>query len=343
MPLLGNYKPAIPALLLLCPLAGCASFPLENAINRNDAARAVDLINQNQGLGEVDGFGRTPLHDAARMENPDVARLLLAKGATVDARDNWGDTPLLIAADYHRLATCRALLDAGADVNAADQWGNTPLMNACDSKNPRTFARQIPTVQLLLLHDANVKAANHYGWTALHFAARACDPAVLSMLLARGADPHQANQFGYQPLHVAVQSNRPANAFFLLDHGALPTALPNDPRTGGRTYQLAAKYMEGRHQISLAAEYYRAAAGEFMNVVARCRDFAQQAQNRADNFTWLDQLIAHLGDGADTRQQEYAQRDAERREADQYMQLADQCAARANTLQTSRPAARPGL
>ncbi|KAH9972709.1 hypothetical protein BGW80DRAFT_1560757 [Lactifluus volemus] len=71
----------------------------------------------------------TPLHFASRFGYPDVAQLLLAHGADVNARDFHGSTPL--HGCHHnpepegRFAVVRLLLEHGADISAVDNKGRT--------------------------------------------------------------------------------------------------------------------------------------------------------------------------------------------------------------------------
>ena len=89
--------------------------------------------------------------------------------------------------DY--LTMLRSLLDAGADPDARWDNGSTMLMHA----GPLT-------ADVLLLHGADVHAADTGGAMAIH---RARDPRTLAVLLAHGADPNALYEGGrgYRPLH----------------------------------------------------------------------------------------------------------------------------------------------
>jgi len=66
----------------------------------------------------------SPLHVAS---SPEVIRLLLERGARVDARDVAGNTPLFWAAVRYDQNAADALLQHGADINARNSGGLTPL------------------------------------------------------------------------------------------------------------------------------------------------------------------------------------------------------------------------
>jgi len=65
-----------------------------------------------------------------------VARLLIEKGADVNARDNNGSTPLIAAAFKGRSGIAQLLIDKGADVKAADPTASRP------PNTPRRRARR---------------------------------------------------------------------------------------------------------------------------------------------------------------------------------------------------------
>ena len=81
--------------------------------------------------------GETPLHAAAHGagERGAVASLVLAFGATVDARNLRGRTPLHCAAVRDDGAVVLALVRAGADVRARDKGGLTPAAAAAGSSS----------------------------------------------------------------------------------------------------------------------------------------------------------------------------------------------------------------
>lgn len=101
---------------------------LRNGANVNDASRNFQQV--------------TPLHSAAASDNTEICRLLLEKGADVNACQQGGFTPLHAAAQNGNTEMVRLFLAQGADVNARTSQGLTPLKMAKESKNE-------PTIRLL--------------------------------------------------------------------------------------------------------------------------------------------------------------------------------------------------
>ena len=61
------------------------------------------------------------------VQQAEVAHVLLAHGADVNARDESEETPMHSAAYYNSLEVAQVLLAHGADVNARTNIGNTPV------------------------------------------------------------------------------------------------------------------------------------------------------------------------------------------------------------------------
>ena len=79
--------------------------------------------------------GFTPLHHAAVFGRKEIAELLIAEGADVNAKeDEYGITPLHEAAFVGYKEIAELLIAKGGDVNAKDVDGGTPL-DAAQSVN----------------------------------------------------------------------------------------------------------------------------------------------------------------------------------------------------------------
>ncbi len=80
----------------------------------------------------LDYGGASPLHQAARMGNPEVTKALLQGGAEVNARFGAGGLPLHFAAWSGNPAVVQLLLEHGSEIDEPDGYGLTPLRIAQD-------------------------------------------------------------------------------------------------------------------------------------------------------------------------------------------------------------------
>ncbi|UNQ73406.1 ankyrin repeat domain-containing protein [Infirmifilum sp. NZ] len=99
---------------------------LHFAAGIGDLEKIRMLLERGADINARDNIGWTPLHFAAIAGKLDVARLLIEKGADVNARGVFGDTPLHYAAMNGHLDVVKLLVDSGADVDARDEYGRTP-------------------------------------------------------------------------------------------------------------------------------------------------------------------------------------------------------------------------
>ena len=121
-----------------------------------------NLLNAGEDINNTDVMGKSALVYAHSLE---MTRLLISRGAYVDAQDHEGLTPLMYAAASMTSEQVRVLLEAGANVNTADSEGMTALMYAVDNEDASP-------VRYLLAHGANVHLKCSDGQTALDRAQR---------------------------------------------------------------------------------------------------------------------------------------------------------------------------
>ena len=82
-------------------------------------------------------YEETPLHLAVKQYHKEIAELLIAEGADVNASNNWAETPLHHAA-YWGLDLAELLIAKGANVNAKIRNGQTPLDLAIERNRTAT-------------------------------------------------------------------------------------------------------------------------------------------------------------------------------------------------------------
>lgn len=97
-----------------------------------DLARLLLERGADPAVPERDGY--TPMHGCSFQGRAEVCSVLLEHGLDVDDRHSDGFTPLFRAAwgrERRHVDTAKVLLDAGADINAqGTEDGSTPLDNA---------------------------------------------------------------------------------------------------------------------------------------------------------------------------------------------------------------------
>ncbi len=95
----------------------------------------IDLLldKDEAGIQDKTDNGHSLLHTAARQNNSEIIKHLIAKGLAVDIKDDKGWTPLHMAANNGHINVARILIDHRADINAMDNAKQTPLNIATNS------------------------------------------------------------------------------------------------------------------------------------------------------------------------------------------------------------------
>ena len=105
---------------------------------------AVDALLAHGAKVRKDGW--SPLHYAATGGSAAIVKLLLAKGAALEARSPNGTTPLMMAARYGNEEAVDALLAAGADRTLKNDLGMDASAFAGSAGRERLAARLKPDV-----------------------------------------------------------------------------------------------------------------------------------------------------------------------------------------------------
>lgn len=157
-------------------------------------------------------YGETPLHCAAFFGSYEVGRVLLGRGANMEAthtkgtfnqRDWNGLTPIAIAATRFRRAFLEMLLSFGASPLARPSTGHTLLHLAVSEPETNMLELLLQLPELCCNHVFGLRD-NVHGMTALHLAAGNLEKCHHARLLVdAGADPAILTPGGWSVLDLA--------------------------------------------------------------------------------------------------------------------------------------------
>lgn len=150
--------------------------------------------------------GCTSLTDVVMKNDAFAVEKMLSEGENPNGADNDCYSPLMISAAAGNITIMKLLIQKGAKVNARSpqcyKYGSRKL--PIKNNTALMFARNTTIVKLLLKHKADINAANHPdGKTALTFAVRRQNYRVVKFLVSAGADIKKNNL-----LEICVHSYR---------------------------------------------------------------------------------------------------------------------------------------
>ena len=161
------------------------------ATQRGDLREVEAALSAGADVNFRDDMGNTPLIVAACARHPDVARLLLRRGANVHVSNPGRDPPLCAAARSGALALARDLLFAGADPNTPGDANCTPLFHCANSDTV-----DAPEVAAELIRaGADVYRVNGEGTTPLGAALSSGNLRVAQVLMRAGGSQAWASRW----------------------------------------------------------------------------------------------------------------------------------------------------
>src|SRR6266699_62921 len=226
------------------------------AVRQDDLETAQMLIRAGAKVDASTRYGVTPLYFGCVNGNAAMIDALLRAGADPNSANPGGETALMTATRTGGLDAVKLLLDRGAAVNAKENMrGQTALMWA-------VMENHTAVVQLLLANGADINAQTNVSvpdgttgvpqaasgdigahgsgiyrpravpspsgaMTSLLFAARDGNLDMARILVDAKADMERPSANGTRPLVVAITNNHIELALFLLEKGADPNAADN--------------------------------------------------------------------------------------------------------------------
>ena len=237
---------------------------LSDLARREDFAELKRLIPQAADVNEVWGPDKVAaLHWIAQKGTPELAVMLIDKGADVNLRDYTKKTPLHYAAQTGNIPVIEVLLSKGADINARGNGEHTPLITAC-----RSDPQRVDVAALLLSKGADVNAASDTGWTPLMnvISSQQYSAELIKALLGAGADLNKQNGDGITVLMHSITYNT--------NNWKLSAALATQPNV-----DLTIADKKGNTALHYAAISKSEDAGKLINVLIE-RGVNVNAQNK---------------------------------------------------------------
>ncbi|MGY1552165.1 ankyrin repeat domain-containing protein [Microbacterium sp. A588] len=180
---------------------GEADQRLLTAAQAGDADAAALALRAGANLETRNDLEQTPLLLASAHDHVEVARLLVALGADVDALDHQHDTPWLVTGVTGSVAMLEALLPADPDMSIPNRFGGLSPIPAGERGHADYIKRVVST-------GVDLDHVNNLGWTALLETVIFGDGStryqdIVATLIDAGADVTIADKNGVTPLEHA--------------------------------------------------------------------------------------------------------------------------------------------
>ncbi|CAI7596263.1 unnamed protein product [Penicillium bialowiezense] len=158
--------------------------PLFFATKRDNEATVKLLLENGADPNFKDCLDETVLGCAADMGNETILKLLIEWGANVDQRNYRGETALIIAVQKEHGHLVESLLEAGADIEISDKAGRIT-----SEMGDEQFEESLEWRDIYIEIYQSDKYTMEYGMTALSWAIKKGNEAIVKQLLDKGAVP----------------------------------------------------------------------------------------------------------------------------------------------------------
>ena len=214
--------------------------PLIESLQANEASEVVRLLGAGRSVTERFHFGRTLLHVAAESGSLECARVLLERGADIEAYDEAGHTALIYTLGAGHAGLAAWLITAGALLHYRFTTKDTPEIRERLRRAYEEIAaqsRQAHPELYRVLDDASLdidqeafarEQAENFVATAINakevYAVHHCANLASLQLLAQqpSISWNMEDGAGYWPLKTFAEHGDAAIVEWLLRHGAEP-------------------------------------------------------------------------------------------------------------------------
>jgi len=252
-------------IILFCILAAAPIITnaqsIFDAIPANDLDKVKTLIESDKKVVKrKGGYGDTPLHIAALVDNDEIAKLLIKHGADLEVQNGSFYSPLMRAG----LKVTKVLVENGADIDFVSRNGQSTALSValmwkekevgeyllkCGAKIPEKENLKfklnlinavkkgiIPYLDKCLKDGLDPLYSGESQSNLFHYAAESHSTELLDKLFTLGVPFNQANIYGWTPLHHAAYYGNQVTVKWFIKKGADL----NLRTTGGNTpYNLA--------------------------------------------------------------------------------------------------------
>ncbi|KAK2923678.1 Ankyrin repeat [Fusarium oxysporum f. sp. vasinfectum] len=222
------------------------------AIEKGNEKVTKLLLEKGASINAKNTAAETPLHIAAQKKGS-VATMeaLLSYGAEIDARDSCGRTPLTWAANQASIEEIEFLIGQGADATAQDIQDETCIHKAMRRKNAT-----LEIVRFLLRNGARADARSESGQTCLHTfrpwgAVIPFISDLIQLVTSRGTDINANDNDGNTPLHLMTKCGNVENLSTFADQPGLDLNARN--RLGKTPLHVAALRSPSVHGTEILA------------------------------------------------------------------------------------------
>ena len=226
---------------------------LVEAVLSNDLKTITEIINNGTDLERDVKDGMTVLMLAAERSSLETVKLLVEKGANVNAVNTYiretcyiknfnsseqhfnsdhnagriyenigmNRTVLMYALNNKNIKVAEFLLDKGADITSRDMYGKDVLFYAVAKNNPRI-------IELLIDRGAIINASNRYA--LLQYATENKNFETINFIISKGININERDRNGNTVLMEAARFGKTEIVKFLISKGADINAVTNDKK-----------------------------------------------------------------------------------------------------------------